>query len=108
WCFDCRRKAGSCQVKTVGTLFFFYAMLSHPESFRRQIEHLASFWYVRWKVSQILLAVLTAFYQMDEYFIRGFYELQMVPSMTLLPTWLLPTFLSQTLRSTNKTIRRGW
>src|SRR5947207_6044382 len=63
WCFDCRRKARSCQMKTLGTLFFFYAMLSYPKSLGRQVKHLASLWYVCWKVLQILLAVLTAFYQ---------------------------------------------
>jgi hypothetical protein len=105
--FDLCWNAGSRQMKTGWTRFFFDPMFGHPERLDWEITDVASLWQIRWLVAEVSLAVLTRFDGMQDHCVRRFQSCEMMAAMTFLPAWLFATFLPHTLRGTHTPIRRG-
>ena len=104
--FDRGWKAGSRQMKTGRTLFFFCPMFSHPEKFRRQVNDLASLCKGCWTGVQILLTVFAPLNRMHYYHIGSLHLLEVMPPMAFLSSWLFAAFLLQALGKTHEPIRR--
>ena len=88
-------------------LLFFHPMFPDPEPPGRQVDHLASLWYLCRLGTQIVLALFTRDDRMNKHLIRRLNLPQVMPTMAWLSTGLLAALLPQALGRTHKTIGGG-
>src|SRR5947209_14932942 len=89
---------------TERTRFFFHLMFRDPQSLRRQVDHLASFWDGGRLAMQIVLAVRAGDDRMKEHLIRYLDLPQVMAPMALLPSGPLAALFAQALGRRPKAI----